>query len=166
MNHKSLFASHYLQHRLPEQAEWQEDMAGPLQALYEAKKGLLPQASEAATEDEWILPLLHPLGFSYTVQPKKTGGAVRIPDYALFASEAHKAETIPYQKTDETAFYGRLLAIAKAKYWERLLTQLQADATRGDFDNRNPSFQIVNYLIGTGVDWGVLTNGRLSAIEE
>jgi len=29
------------------------------------------------------------------------------------------------------------------------------------FTNVNPSFQIVNYLVGANVDWGILTNGKL-----
>ncbi|WP_246259711.1 hypothetical protein [Oxynema aestuarii] len=63
-------------------------------------------------------------------------------------------------REDETAFYHKVTAIAEAKYWERALSKVSKNDKRDRFKNDNPSFQIVNYLTGTGVDWGVLTNGR------
>ncbi|GAB4279910.1 MAG: hypothetical protein Kow0080_32410 [Candidatus Promineifilaceae bacterium] len=160
---KSLFANHYLQHRLPEHPEWQADPSdalAQLQALYNEKKALLPNFNEAQTEKDFLQPVLDILGFACTVQTSSSqAGKVQRPDYALFANAAQKAEADKHIK-NEDAFYPRALAIAEAKYWERPLTKQHADSNRAQFDNRNPSHQIVSYLIGTGVDWGILTNGR------
>jgi len=161
---KSLFSDHYLRHRLPEHPEWGEDVAGPfeqLRALYEAKREILPNLIEAQTEAEFIRPALEILGFAYIVQtPTHHAGRVQRPDYALFADEDAKAEAYLFQD-DEPAFYARALVIADAKYWERPLSETRRDDARDTFRNTNPLFQIVNYLIGTGVDWGIMTNGRL-----
>ncbi|MCA9936939.1 MAG: hypothetical protein KC415_23550, partial [Anaerolineales bacterium] len=161
---KSLFSQHYLDFRLADQPEWQTDVMPALaqvQALYQAKAALLPQYKEAQTENEFIQPLLDILGFAYTVQPaSKKGGQAQRPDYALFADGVAKTAADHHLQND-AAFFSRAIAICEAKYWERPLTQQKADSGRADFDNRNPSFQIVNYLTGTGVNWGMLTNGRL-----
>ncbi|MBC7249930.1 MAG: Eco57I restriction-modification methylase domain-containing protein [Anaerolineae bacterium] len=160
---KSLFSTHYLEHRIREHPEWGEEVAQPfarLRALYEAKRDILPGLNEAQTETEFIRPALEILGFAYIPQtPTHRAGRVQRPDYALFADEAAKAGAYPLQD-DEPAFYARALAIADAKYWERPLSEVSRDDPRDEFRNTNPSFQMVNYLTGTGVDWGILTNGR------
>lgn len=161
---KSLFAAHYLEHRLVDHAEWHTDPTSALaalQALYHSRQQLLPQYNEAQTEDEFIKPALDILGFTTTVQTGlNRAGRSQRPDYALFADGTQKAEADTFLR-EESAFYGRALAIAEAKYWERPLTVQHADTGRAQYDNRNPSFQIVNYLTGTAVDWGILTNGRI-----
>ncbi len=161
---KSLFSRHYLTRRLPEHAEWAEDLTASyerLRELYAAKREVLPTLNEAQTEDEFIKPVLELLGFTYIAQSAThRGGRVQRPDYALFADAAHKADAYKFVD-DEAAFYGRALAIAEAKYWERPLSEKRADDPRDEFKNHNPSFQIVNYLTGTGVDWGIMTNGRV-----
>ncbi len=161
---KSLFSQHYLEHRIQEHPEWAEDVVEPfehLRALYEAKRDILPSLNEAQTESEFIRPVLDILGFAYIPQtPTRRAGRIQRPDYALFADEGAKAEAYPLQD-DEPAFYARVLAIADAKYWERPLSEVSRDDPRDDYRNTNPSFQMVNYLTGTGVDWGILTNGRI-----
>ena len=160
---KSLFSTHYLEHRIQEHPEWGAEVAQPfarLRALYEARRDILPGLNEAQTETEFIRPVLEILGFAYIPQtPTRRAGRIRRPDYTLFADEAAKAGAYPLQD-DEPAFYARALAIADAKYWERPLSGVSRDDPRDEFRNTNPSFQMVNYLTGTGVDWGILTNGR------
>jgi hypothetical protein len=160
---KSLFSEHYLRHRLPDHPEWGDDVGEPLAALrtlYEGKRGILPNLNEAQTEAEFIRPALEILGFAYIPQAsvRRAGRPLR-PDYALFADETAKGEAYSFRGS-EPAFYARALAVADAKYWERPLSELRRDDARDEFRNTNPSFQIVNYLTGTGVDWGILTNGR------
>jgi hypothetical protein len=163
---KSLFSHHYLTHRLPDHPQWRQD-AGPaliaLRRLYQAQKERLPLYNEDQTEEEFILPLLREvLGFAgaYTVEASiRRQGRVQRPDYALFANAAQKAEADRHLG-DERAFYARAVAVADAKYWQRPLSQKRTDE-RDAWRNSNPSFQIVNYLVATGADWGILTNGRL-----
>lgn len=160
---KPLFSQHYLEHRIQECPEWQVDVAagfGALEKLYLSKKDLLPKLSEAQTEEVFIKPALEILGFSHISQVTTRGkGRAERPDYALFACEADRDSAYPLQ-SDETAFYARVRAIAEAKYWERPLSKVSSNDQRDIYKNTNPSFQISSYLTGTGVDWGILTNGR------
>ena len=160
---KPLFSQHYLEHRIQECPEWQVDIAASFEALnqlYRSKKDLLPTLSEAQTEDVFIKPALEILGFSHIPQVTTRGkGRAERPDYALFTSETDRDHAYPLQN-DEPAFYARVQAIAEAKYWERPLSKVSSNDQRDIYKNANPSFQISSYLTGTGVDWGILTNGR------
>ena len=123
-------------------------------------KKILPTLNEAQTEEEFIKPALEILGFSYIPQVVTRGkGRAQRPDYAIFKDERQKAEAYPLQN-NEPAFYSRVIAIAEAKYWERPLSERSKNDNRDIYKNENPSFQITNYLTGTGVDWEILTNGR------
>ncbi|MBE9507113.1 MAG: hypothetical protein IMY86_03615, partial [Chloroflexi bacterium] len=158
---KPLFSQHYLTHRIQDHSEWDVEVSEPfrrLRALYEEKRGFLSTLNEAQTEAEFIRPVLEILGFAYIPQTTtRRAGRVQRPDYALFADDETKAGAYPFQEDNEPAFYARALAIADAKYWERSLSEARRDDPRDVFKNSNPSFQIVNYLTGTGVDWGILT---------
>ncbi|MBD2480804.1 N-6 DNA methylase [Planktothrix sp. FACHB-1365] len=160
---KPLFSQHYLEHRLQDCPEWQIDVTEgfkQLKNLYQSKQDLLPTLSEAQTEDLLIQPILEILGLSYIPQVTiRAKGRAERPDYALFNNEIERDQAYPLQ-THETAFYSRVIAIAEAKYWQRPLSKVSANDQRDIYKNTNPSFQIANYLMGTGVDWGILTNGR------
>lgn len=160
---KPLFSSHYLEHRLGDSPEWSlnpRPTFDALQQLYQTKKALLPNLNEAQTEEEFIKPVLAILGFSYIAQVvAKTKGRAERPDYALFANDEQKTEAYSNQ-TNESVFYHQVLAIAEAKYWERSLSKVSSNDQRDIYKNTNPSFQIASYLIGTSVNWGILTNGR------
>ncbi len=158
-----LFSEHFLTTRLKDSEDWQQDsepVRRRLLNLYEEKKGLLTEANEAQTEEEFIKPVLKILGFAYTVQPKTTGsGGAEYPDYVLYTSENDKAQAV--SGGDESKLFAPALAIGEAKYWERDLDKKR----RGDLRDTaasavSPSFQIARYLEATGVEWGVLTNGR------
>lgn len=164
---KSLFLLHYLTHRLSDHDEWRADAAPALatmQALYQQKKDVLPTFNEAQTEQEFIQRILETvLGFdgAYSVQTAvHQHGRIQRPDYALFANAAGKTEADQHLG-DETTFYSRVVAVADAKYWERPLSEIRKSDARDHWQNNNPSFQIVNYLTATKVNWGILTNGRI-----
>jgi len=160
---KPLFSQHYLEHRLQACPEWQVEVKAGFEALnqlYRSKKELLPKLSEAQTEEVFIKPALDILGFSHIPQVTTRGkGRAERPDYALFTDEADRDAAYPLQN-DDPAFYARVKAIAEAKYWQRPLSKVSANDKRDVYKNENPSFQISSYLTGTGVDWGILTNGR------
>jgi hypothetical protein len=160
---KPLFSSHYLEFYLPESPEWQLDPSPifeRLKSLYLAQKDLLSSLNEAQTEEEFIKPALEILGFSYIPQIITKGkGRAERPDYALFADPAQKSAAYSEQN-NESVFYRQVVAIAEAKYWERPLSKVSSNDQRDIYKNTNPSFQIASYLIGTGVNWGILTNGR------
>jgi hypothetical protein len=163
MQAKTLFSQHYLQNRLPDHDEWQQDP----RPVFEAVRDLWQRArrygdtwNESQTEQEFIQPMLELLDWAYVVQPKAHhAGRVRRPDYALFPDETAKDDAMPHQG-DDAAFYSRAPAIAEAKYWGRPLSQ-QDPSGRETWDAQsNPSHQMVSYLVGTRVSWGILTNGR------
>jgi len=160
---KLLFSQHFLHRRLRELPEWQEAVSESFDRvleLYTSKKPYLSGLNESQTEEELIKPILNILGFAYITQVTAKGkGRAERPDYALFDSQERKNEALPLQG-DEAAFYHKVSAIAEAKYWERSLSKVSKNDKRDILKNENPSFQIVNYLTGTGVDWGILTNGR------
>jgi len=116
---KSLFSEHYLRHRLPDHPEWGDGVSQPLaalRALYQGKRGILPNLNEAQTEDTFIRPALGILGFEYIPQTAvRIAGRVQRPDYALFADVQTRQEAYEHI-TDESAFYARALAVADAKY--------------------------------------------------
>ncbi|UXE58405.1 MAG: N-6 DNA methylase [Woronichinia naegeliana WA131] len=77
----------------------------------------------------------------------------------MFADPVQKSAAYSEQN-NESVFYRQVVAIAEAKYWERPLSKVSSNDQRDYYKNTNPSFQIASYLIGTGVNWGILTNGR------
>ena len=159
---KPLFSQHYLQHRIQDCPEWQADVGKGFEALrnlYSSKKDLLSTLSEAQTEDVFIKPVLDILGFSNIPQVTTRGkDRAERPDYALFTSEADR-DTAYLLQDNESAFYARVKVITEAKYWQRPLSKVSTNDKRDIYKNTNPSFQISSYLTGTGVDWGILTNG-------
>ncbi|MFQ5793722.1 MAG: Eco57I restriction-modification methylase domain-containing protein [Candidatus Bipolaricaulia bacterium] len=163
-DNRSLFSDYYLKERLSDHKEWSEDISATFEAarrLYHEKQDILDGLNEAQTEAEFIQPLLHDvLGFEFIVQTSATKqGQRNRPDYALFTSSQARTEAHQLREQQE-AFYARAAAVADAKYWGRPLDH-KVDDSRDDLSNTNPSFQIVNYLVATDVDWGVLTNGQL-----
>ena len=158
-----LFSEHFLATRLKDSEDWHQDaelVRRRLLDLYEAKEELLASAKEAQTEEEFIKPVLKLLGFAYSVQPKTTGsGGAEHPDYVLFASEADKTSAVSGGGEDK--LFGSALAIGEAKYWDRDLDKKRrGDPREVAASAVSPSFQIARYLEATGVEWGILTNGR------
>ena len=164
VKNQGLFSSHYLTKRLPTLPEWSEDVAGILErlkTLYTSRRRVADTWNEAQTENEFIRPTLDALGWEYIVQVTYTKrGKQNVPDYALFADANTKKEAYPLQN-DPGQFYSRSLAICDAKYWGRALDAESRNDPRDALTNANPSFQIINYLVGTDVAWGILTNGKV-----
>ncbi len=163
MQAKTLFSRHYLQTRLPDHPEWAEDPQPAFEAIHTRWQRALQFGdswNEAQTEDDFVKPVLRILGWSYIVQTKsQKGGQITRPDYAFFADDAARDAAYAYQEDDD-AFYSRALAIAEAKYWGRPLSQKDNSGRNTWKAESNPSHQMVSYLAGARVPWGILTNGR------
>ena len=163
-----LFSDHFLNKRLPAESPlWSSQKAAAQTAfdriLVQYKKFIstYKNPNEAQTEDDFIRPVLSNLGYSYIVQtPLKHKGKFNQPDYSLFGDEKTKKEAGSFKVKEQEAFYSKALAICDAKYWGRPL-DIKLSDKKDTFTNINPSFQIVNYLVGANVDWGILTNGKL-----
>ncbi len=155
-----LFSNHFIEVRLPQINEWQvvpelDDFRQNIIERYNSKKMQLSKMNEAQTEKEFIQPILDLLGYadSYIVQTAANGG---VPDYALFPDE--KTKNSAYKKMGEID-YSHCISVGDAKYWEREL-DISKFSKKDTFTNKNPSSQIIQYLNGTGLRWGILTNGR------
>lgn len=163
-----LFSDHFLNKKLPaESALWQTEKPSvqttfdKILAHHKQFTSTYKNPNEAQTEDDFIRPVLNLLGFSYIVQTSlKHQGKWNQPDYSLFSDEKTKKTAAPFQTKEQEAFYSKALAICDAKYWGRPL-DIKLTDKKDTFTNVNPSFQIVNYLVGANVDWGILTNGKL-----
>jgi hypothetical protein len=162
MQAKTLFSFHYLNNRLPDHPEWQDDptiVFNQVRQLWNKATQYGNTWNEAQTEDEFVRPILTYLGWNFIVQAKAGhGGRVTRPDYALFADHKTRDDAYPHQGNDD-AFYTRTLAIAEAKYWGRPLSQQDQSGRSTWKAESNPSHQMVSYLVGTRCPWGILTNG-------
>ncbi|MBM3238426.1 hypothetical protein FJZ31_19205 [Candidatus Poribacteria bacterium] len=165
---RGLFSEHYLLRLLPRHPVWQENIQHAFSqtlSLYQQKKEVLPTYSERQTEEEFIQPLFSILGFAYTPQVRfKRHELISIPDFALFTSEESKrdAELTRQSRDDfyETPFFNHVAALAEAKYWRRTLDTRASDKRDNpESRNRNPHFQITEYLTNSGCPRGILTNG-------
>ena len=146
-----LFAHDFLEERLPYLLDWQlpeEELKAAYEQLRDLFDHALPATSEASLEEELIRPILSDiLGFSYLVQPsRKIFKTHRKPDYALFLTEEEKQAAKPFD--GEKKLFENALAVADAKAWEV------------DLDAIGPASQMHDYILISGVHWGVLTNGR------
>lgn len=154
-----LFSEHFLSERLPDWDEFSSlevaNLYGELSSLWQQEGDSLPGRNEAQTEARFIQPVLRALGFHYTVQAGVTfGTGRRQPDYALFLTDDHR---VAADQADGDARFRHAVAVGDAKKWDRPL-EIKGGKGNAAID---PVAQIINYLLITKRDWGILTNGRL-----
>lgn len=161
---QQLFSDHYLNVLLPARPDWQilrveaEPVLRDLRQLFAT---YMPSDKEAQTEEDWIKPVLRSLGHTFEVQPSlETPDGTKTPDYVFYRDQAALLEN-KGRKLNETLLQSRAIAVGDAKYWDRPL-DVSLKRSGGDpFTNKNPSYQIAFYIQHSGLDWGILTNGRL-----
>jgi len=146
-----LFSHDFLEEHLPNLPEWQiheDELKRAREKLQSLFQQALPATSEPALEEEFIRPILSGvLGFSYLVQPStKIFKTHRQPDYALFLTEEDKQAAKPFD--GEKKLFENALAVADAKAWDV------------DLDAVGPASQMHDYILISGLRWGILTNGH------
>jgi hypothetical protein len=157
---KNLFSRHYLEERLIEMPEWKglKDhirVFEEIKEIYFKEKSELEKYDEKQLEVHFIMKILKKLGHVFEVQQASDWGRLT-PDYAFFSDEVSRRDA--QQQKGNRAFYKKVLAVGDAKKWG---TPLDRKATgKGKYEFTNPSFQIDVYLRDTGVNWGILTDGR------
>ncbi len=164
---QGLFSDHYLNATLPQRADWR-DLASEARPVMEGIASLLgsyaPSDNEAQTEKDLVRPVLDLLGHGrgYEVQPAlATPGGTKRPDY-VFYRDARALAANKNRALDEELLSGKSFAVGDAKHWDRALDlPLKGRRSRDPSTNKNPSYQISFYMRHAGVDWGILTNGRL-----
>src|SRR5579883_1498554 len=161
---QQLFSDHYLNALLPARPDWQvliaeaEPVLRDLQQLF---AGYTPSEKEAQTEDDWIKPVLRRLGHTFEVQPSlETPDGTKAPDYVFYSDQTALLANRG-KKLNELLLEGRAFAVGDAKHWDRPLDVSLKSQGSDHFTNKNPSYQISFYMQHSGLDWGILTNGRL-----
>ncbi len=163
-NNQSLFSDHYLDDILRADKAWNAAIPQAqaflvwLRDLYAQEKDQLAGYNEAQLEGKWFEPIFERLGHVWQEQaiiPAFKGG-IKKPDYAFFPDEDARKTAVSLQNSTEYA--DTALAIGEVKQWGIPLDKNQRGAAI--FDNKNPMYQIDSYLSLTGVEWGVLSNGR------
>jgi type I restriction-modification system DNA methylase subunit len=159
-NHQ-LFSDHYLDETLPRRADWLEliTIAEPVMAqiAYHFDQ-YVPSDKEGQIEHDLIRPILEVLGHTFEVQATlQVPGPSQYPDYIFYrdksALNANKGKLLTEELLKLKAF-----AVGDAKSW---MSPLDIPKRSGSvLTNKNPSYQIAFYIQHSGLDWGILTNGR------
>ncbi|TMC24006.1 MAG: hypothetical protein E6J34_01205 [Chloroflexi bacterium] len=163
-SNQQLFSDHYLNVILPQRSDWQllaTEASITLHELQQLFAAYTPSTKEAQAEEDFIKPVLRQLGHTFEVQASlKTPDGSKIPDYVFYRDQealvANKSK-----KLNDALLTGSAIAVGDAKSWDRQL-DISLKSEGGDpFTNKNPSYQIAFYIQHSGLDWGILTNGRL-----
>ena len=121
-----------------------------------------PGSKEAQLEDEFVKPVLRLLGHTFEVQPSlETPDGMKTPDYIFYRDQAALVANKGKKKLNETLLQGCAFAVGDAKQWDRQLDVSLKSVGNDRFTNKNPSYQIYFSMQYSGLDWGILTNGRL-----
>jgi len=161
---QQLFSDYYLANTLPQRADWQalavqaQPVMAKIAAIFKKYK---PSENEPQTEDGFVKPVLQALGHTFEIQaPLATAEGTKKPDYIFYLDEdalnANKGKRL-----DDHLLQGRAFAVGDAKYWDRPLDITSKKTGSDPFSNKNPSYQIAFYMQHSGLEWGILTNGRL-----
>jgi hypothetical protein len=159
-----LFSDYYLNSILPAREDWQmlgsvaEPVMRELAGIFHA---FTPTENEAQTEEGLVRPVLKALGHTYEVQAAlETPAGAKRPDYIFYQTQAALLAN-KGKKLSDVLLQGRAVAVGDAKYWNRPLDISLKTATGDPFNNKNPSYQMAFYMQHSGLEWGILTNGRL-----
>ncbi len=147
-NNRALFSDYYLQERLRESDEWKTDVTQfykDLRELYGHAAGEWSNKTKQEIEKglyEKIFPLL---GFDFT-QKRKPGDESPKSDYEL-----------------KTPGSKETLTVCLCYPWNRNLDGKDDPENSRDTEtpDENPSATIVSVLRTSGVQWGIVTNGKL-----
>ncbi|TWT41907.1 Modification methylase TaqI [Phycisphaerae bacterium RAS1] len=160
LRNSELFSNHWLQHRLQLEPEFAElrDAAGlafrSVRQLWEMQRSRVEHyGDEAGLEQAFIQPLLATLGWILKYQTWLDG---RKPDYALFLSEQALDAALRAGR-NQPEFWQHPAALADAKAWHVSLDRPTGVGAEREY----PPQQIEWYLNRSGVDYAILTNGRL-----
>ncbi len=161
-----LFSDHYWTHMLRRDPRWDaalpqaETFLAWLQALYADERDQLPEYNENQLENHWFKPILAQLGHVFETQASVPGldHRAKRPDYVFFPDEAARQQAAGLQ--NEKTYSDQALTVGEVKRWDTPLGKKRKGGGPS-FDDQNPSWQIDYYVRATGLDWGILTNGRL-----
>ena len=160
-----LFSDYYLDKRVRERREWSEtdvregfeEVAG----LWEERKSALPHANESQTESDWIRPILRMLGHHFAVQVSiEAQGGSKTPDYVFCPDEITRVPCRCMTRPRARPIWSKRWLWGMPKPGTgRWIGHCQVAAIKTLHEH--PGLQIDFYIRHSGLDWGILTNGRL-----
>ena len=163
-HNQQLFSDHYLDDIVPERQDWQAltTEAEPIQAAIAALFAQYKSGDkEAQAEHDFIRPVLKVLGHTFEVQASlETSQGTKQPDY-IFYRDLDELRANKGKKLTEELLAVEAFAVGDAKYWDCPLDMAIKGKGGDSFTNKNPSYQIAFYIQHSGLEWGILTNGRL-----
>lgn len=157
-DNRELFSNHFLAHRVRAMPEWGDPAADEIfeemRRLWEAQA--MTVEKERQVENRWLQPVLKLLGHHYSVAVSlETPDGTCELDYLLARDAEAAAGLVGVLDESRTR---RELAVLEAKRWDRNLDKHGDEATP---ISAMPAAQTEYYMRHSGVDWGILTNGRL-----
>ena len=163
-NNQQLFSDYYLDVRLPLRPDWQA-LAGTLAPTMARVTAIYaeytPSNNEAQAERDLVRPILEALGHLFEVQASlRTSDGTKKPDY-VFYSDANALNANKSKVLTEALLANGGVAVGDAKAWDLPLDMTSKTKSADPLSNKNPSYQIAFYIQHSGLDWGILTNGRL-----
>lgn len=127
-----------------------------LRDYYERRRSLLEnELSAIETSFFFISKALHILGFTHSHNEPMQHGASR-PDFTLFTGADDFSEREPSRGT--AMFYAGAIGVAKACGWN---DPLDADENIEEPSPEHPGFILDGQLRQTGLQWGILSSGRV-----
>ena len=131
-----------------------------LRRRYARERKSLSDYREQGLEGHWFRPILRRLGHVFTPEPVLPGAETysKRPDYVFYPDQASRREAEEAQ--DGAALAQNALAVGEVKCWDMPLGKKPWPGGPG-FEDQNPSWQIDQLCSAAGVDWGLLSNGRL-----
>ena len=163
-HNQQVFSDYYLDSLLPQRQDWQELQAEaePIrQELTTILARYRPGDKEAQAEHDFIRPVLKVLGHTFEVQASlATPDGTKQPDY-IFYRDAEALNANKGKRLTDTLLQSGAFAVGDAKYWDCPLDTALRNRGGDPFTNKNPSYQIAFYIQHSGLQWGILTNGRL-----
>lgn len=160
IKNSNLFSNQWLESRLKLEPEWEQlrgqatDAINRLHELWKTERSRVNKYhDEAPLEQKFIQPVFDILGWKLIYQ---TYLRKRKPDYALFTTDDSLEASLNEGKKSPK-FWLHTTIVADAKAWSVNLDR----PTRVDNKREYPPEQIEWYINNSGVDYGILTNGRL-----
>lgn len=147
--------------QIDEYQEWEseplEEARIKLEELLEKRETQLEEGlGEMETRYFWVSYVLRALGFAYSVAemtPEATEADEPRPDFTLFESADTFRNAVPYR--GEREFFMQAVGIMRGLAWDASLDEIEEEE-----GVMNPAFEIDRFVRSTGVEWGILTNGR------
>jgi hypothetical protein len=129
-----------------------------LRQLYESQREQLSPLQRVPTGRQLVPAGFELLGHTMEGQPTipGLGGGIKKPDYVFFPDEAARLTAVSAQNSADYA--QNALAVGEVKAWEVNLSRKTGKSPT--FADNNPMYQIDTYLRATGLEWGILSNGR------